>query len=636
MRTQTAVIIAAGLSLLCCDKKMGPPPPPIPHATLKGSPPLTVPASQQRALLRDAYRLRPDYRFLLAFGEIRRLADRKSGATAAPAPARVAFERGRWTLRVAGSDVGSVPELPDFSDFLPPLVAYAKKTLPDPVPRTGRDRDLNTSFLMPRLVDAIRSAEPGVTSAIPAATRVFARLAFQLQDRLELAPVLHARALALLAAERASDPSGGLEEEALLAHALGYTRHAEAVAARLPADSPVRLFETRDDESLRRVASRPDASEESRYLLLRRTVTEGDLTRWKDDRQRFFPNDNSISVVGTAYDLPLPQQNEVAGTREVLIDALPRGAIRELSGGQVPEADEDPNLRFGPRLDSAAGSLHGALWDQPAMTAYYEAIFYSTLDPEYRSDYERPSLPDRLLSRLGGQRGSMPPPPDIPDGRGIPIFAAAAGDALRPLQIGDPRASAIIRELMRRLDSRPAHRARLARLSHYTLTDPRAAEDLHRSLLLVLGDSSGQQKSESGIYAGDWTTVERTLRSSSCGARETVAVLRNWFSSFGDPQRLDREYQRAIAKFPAEWDLTNSYVDFLRSRSEFASACRIVERWMKRNPDPHTPGYLHAPLRLGHGYVLAYEYEKSRGLMEGWSRPIDIWRDVERPYLRKL
>lgn len=611
MKIRAALAILATLSLLRCGRTSEPPPAPVKRARLKTS--LAIPATDQRAALRDAYRLGPDRRFLLAFEEIRRLA----GTPASPAPpARAVFAADRWTLRLDDKEVGTLPELPDFPDYLALLVDYARTSGPKPSVSPAKSRSGSDRFLMPGIVADLQSAEAPEAAgiSIPDGARAFTRIVFQMQDRLELAPLVPARALALLAITRAQDAQAAFEEEVLLAHALGYTAHAETAGRALPSGSAVRLFETCEDHALWNLASKPGAPEETRYLALRRTLGEGSLPRWKEARARFFPGDASLSILATGFDLPLPQQMELGDTKEILTGLVPLAATREISLGNLPDGAV-PTDAFEAKLAADGASLHGLLWDGAVRTQYYQAEAYSAADPAFRPDTQV-TYPASLMRLLNLDRDPRKTPPREGDGRAVPMWIDWTADDLRSVTAADPTVTRELRSLVKRLDARPVHRACLARFSHRNLFDPRAAGDLYGSLLKVLGDGSRTLKSESAFYAGDWPTIERLLTSRDLKGPEASTILRDWFNARAEPALLDREYQKAIDRFPSEWNLPSGWVDVLRSRREFARANEVLERWMRRNTDPRTPGFFHSRIRLAHGYALAHEYAKGRALLE--------------------
>lgn len=633
MKTEIAAILSAALLLPGCGRQAARPeavatrrPSPLRRPTVP-----VVPAAQLRSSLRDAYRLRPDGRFLLAFGEVHRLAAEESATPETAATA--AFSEGKWAVRLGESSLGSLPELPDFPDYFQLLVAQARSAMPraSASPPASRDQE-HDAFLMPGLLDGLRSAEQSWReSRSPRnASRSFARLAFQMTDRLEVAPLIPARALALLAMTRAREARAGVEEEVLLAHALGYTSHAEALARTLPAGSPLRLFEGLEDEALWQLASKAGSSDEVRYLALRRTTGEGDLARWKEARARFFPGDSSPAVMATGAGLPLPKQVEVGDKRDLLAEALPRAVLRELAGGQTSAPGTDPTSPsdFDARLERAAAAAKGPLWDGAALAAYYEAMFHAPLSLQ-RENWIRwaPTLLTKRLLELSADNAPRDSGAQA-DSFGAPILIERAHRKAGQGSLGYPQVVPEMRRLVRWLDARPSHRSELAEFSHYNLLDPRAAEDLHRSLIQVLGDGSGKSKADSALYLGDWATLERLAGAPQIKAPEASLILWSWHVSHSEPGRLDREYQRLMERFPGDWNLASFYIDFLRDQKKYREACEVGERWLDRNKDRRTPGYFHAHIRLAHNYVLDHQFEKGRRLLEGMNESERFQRTI--------
>lgn len=591
-----------------------PPAPKVKRAHIT-SPSLAIPASDQRAAIREAYRLRPDLRFLLAIGEIRRLATGKPGPPGVPATA--SFRDGKWTVRIGDAELGTLPELPDFPDYLALLVRYAKSSVPKATSgRRSAASGGHDAFLMPGVASELTSGDSASESlSIPDAARCLARITFQMEDRLEISPLIPARALALLAAARARDGRAAVEEEILLAHVLGYTRHAEALAKSSPESSSLRLFETRGDDALAKMASASGASEETRYLALRRAADHGDLSSWKDARARLFPGNDSPSIIATGLLLPLPHEVEVTEERELIAEALPREVLRELQNPTAPEpqGSEERSFAFDSALSHASANAHGRIWDGPALEAYYSAIYLAPA-VEMHGSFGIPSGPGaKLIAALSDKPDSTP---EGDSGAGAPLRIENLERNLRAGQIAEPQIGPSIQALVRRLDSRPTHRARVAWLLHYYLLDPLASESLHRSLLQVLGDGSVKAKAESALYVGDWATLDRLVGSPQTGAEEAAGILWTWYGSKTELDRLDRQYARLIERFPGEWDCTSYYVDFLRSQGNYRKACEVGELWLRRNTDPRTPGYFHAHIRLAHSYALAHEFEKGRALLE--------------------
>lgn len=624
------VALCGIVSIVGCRRgEMAPPPDALGRQSARSPRPVVadVPPPQWREELAAAYRLRPDGRFLLAFGEVDRLA--RGGLGPPGAPAEAAFEGGVWKLRVGGQPAGTLTELPDFSDYFDLLVERARQVPPEAGGSSAREADV--PFLMPGLrktLDAV-DAEWGRAPALANGARAFARLTFQLPDRNDVSPLLAARALALLAAWRSREPRSGLPEEVLLAHAMGYTRHAEKVAAALPPGEALRLFEARDDEGLRAAANAPGSPELTRFLALVRATAGGDIGEWKQARARYFPDDVSASVIATALALDLPRQVEVDGTHWNVSQAVPRAVIRELGRpGFVPvwvESIED----FDQSLSGALKEAAGPIWDGAAFRAYFEGAFCSAVRLDNWSAWPRSAAGGRLADLFDETSEGRP------SERGVEQPPAFGGPLLIESTVldlshpgGDERASKELRRLFARVDARPASRAPLARMAADYLPDPLLAERLHRGVVEAVGDADARSVAASALYLGDRETVRRLLRSPAARVPEVSQILWSWYVSRVDWPELDREFAFHVERFPKEWDVANNYVTLLRDEKKYADACAVGERWLARNRDPKAPGQFHAHIRLAHSEALAGQYAKGLALLEGMTEEAMFQRAI--------
>jgi hypothetical protein len=216
-----------------------------------GLPPLperlsTLPESveQLRAMLAARERVRPDARFLLAVADLHRLHRGVSAAVTAR------FDGGRWTVLHGNTVVGSLPEAPDFPDALALLAAWSRALERPPARRAHAElpRDaLGWELLAPgaRVVAALDRLGAlwtlGVRAPelLRAAARAAAALALATPQAAELCDPVEARALAALALAHGADLDLP-DVSALVAWRLGYGRAAQAFAAPLAADHPVR------------------------------------------------------------------------------------------------------------------------------------------------------------------------------------------------------------------------------------------------------------------------------------------------------------------------------------------------------------------------------------------------------------
>ncbi len=347
---------------------------------------LDKPPQRMREALAEAYRLRPDRRFLLAVACIHRF---MSGQEETNVTAR--FADGRWRIDYRGIPVGTLPEFPDFPHFMTMLDGWVKALRqqqqnppgPGPAPASASgpsggaparsevagsaavpkeiEEELDR-FLAPHAVSAAHKIDEAWNAGdrspalLRAAARSLALLALQHLDYLETGDRLPGKAIAVLALAKALTDLPCDREESLLAHILGYSVHSNSVAASLLQSDPVRLFVTRDDRRLAEAAtgipamgvagstdsgsgdtaskdivpgdsvSRTPGSIEAKYLYLARLQREGKTASALEWMQTHFRDDSfSLPLVKVGLDL-----NKFSIT-PALSEALPRLALFDLA-----------------------------------------------------------------------------------------------------------------------------------------------------------------------------------------------------------------------------------------------------------------------------------------------------------------
>ena len=205
-------------------------------------------SEELRGPIREAYRLRPDQRFLHAVDEIHRIL---SGAAAAEdvTAVSVEFEEGLWEIRHGKTKAGVVRELPDFPDLMMLLESWAR-SVHERFPLELAPASSSSSsddFLAPRAARALRDVDTLWRNGsqnpelLFRATRALVALTVQMLDRMETADPLPAKALSLLALTKTLTDYPLEREESLLAYAMGYSAHALDVATRLPEGDPVEM-----------------------------------------------------------------------------------------------------------------------------------------------------------------------------------------------------------------------------------------------------------------------------------------------------------------------------------------------------------------------------------------------------------
>ncbi len=271
---------------------------------------------------RALYRLAPDHRFLLALGEIDRLA---SGS--APRTTSVRFSQGHWAVSYAGRPVGPLPKLPSYAELKALLDHFARGYAgaldqrwhqPLTAAEWKEIDEESHAFLAPdafktlRSVDALWHAGHHSPRLLIPAARALVYLALQQRQDAGVGDALPGEALAALTLAQAAARDPMTSEEALLAYALGYTNAARTLAAKLPATEVTRTFlldhRVADDHGA--TASHPFLA---RFLELRLASDRGGFVGWLKKGNLAFGG------------RPMPPGVLLSG-----VDAAPLGAREEL------------------------------------------------------------------------------------------------------------------------------------------------------------------------------------------------------------------------------------------------------------------------------------------------------------------
>lgn len=404
---------------------------------------LTVPPKKMRWALAEAYRLRPDRRFLLAVADVHHLMTSQPRATAA-----VEFREGRWHVSYRDVSVGTLPPFPNFPDLTAVLSNWVQRLngqFPLPLasdasaPLPGEIENQISGFAAPNLVAALRqvdrlwNAGKRQPALLASATRALVLLSLQSLDRVQMGDTVPAKGLALLALTRTLTDRDTAREEGLLAQAMGYTRHAQMAAASLPPSDAVRLFLAGDGQGLKALAEGNHATIEARYLWMARLADRKEVNQFYAFRESFFQHPGLIlpslkagldmhdfgSNISLSTAVPKVVLAELArelgkpaeGWKEALarrlqsaliagvylIDSLSRrafgleppgpAALVHSIAGQIAALSAwllEPNLamvinRFESEVEKAAEESRGPFLDEETHRAYFRAFFYSGL-----------------------------------------------------------------------------------------------------------------------------------------------------------------------------------------------------------------------------------------------------------------
>ncbi len=275
---------------------------------------MEVSPQQMRNTLEDSYRLQPDRRFLLAIANIYTFFTGEK-----PSDPQVNFDGILWHIHYQGINVGSIPEFPDFSNFMTLLVNWTKHlNRKHPIALTNDNfhpnhnlikKEFNNYYTPSMALVAQMSNQfwnQGIHHnwVIQSAATALAQIIFQTLDLIEITDALKAKSLCNLALARGLTASAMSREETLIAEALGYSSHANLLALTLPLNDPLRLFLLKEDSILRNAAHSQKTNKETRYLWLLRLAKKGNFEEWQDWLASAFGEDIiQLSVIKTGFNL---------------------------------------------------------------------------------------------------------------------------------------------------------------------------------------------------------------------------------------------------------------------------------------------------------------------------------------------
>lgn len=629
----------------------------------------------------EAYRLRPDRRFLWAVADVHLFLTGQERREVV-----VTFREGLWHVRYRGGDVGAVPEFPDFGDFVRLLTDWVGRldaARPLGLAADGGaasrlaevDRALDR-FLAPHAMAALGrleelwragSRDPGL---LPRATRALTLLTLQGLDAAEVGDALPARAIALLALAKGLTRAPMVREASLLAEITEYGAHAREVAASLPPGDPVRLYVFGEDGRLEELARGSSGGAEARYLWLLRLARRRDEQLWADWYQSHFRHED-VLLPALAAGLRLDR----FGTNETLGAALPSVVYRELlehgavrDGGGLSKARRAARRfwaevrplagRVLPRwfrvssvaeeveseLGGVARAHRAPFWDAETVRAYYRRHLYSaayTLGLHYLDDLSAIPAVQRFAGDLGEPRegiaadfrrwygdladskaGRPASPRLLEDLDRLPTLGArplmrSFREVTARLRLGTPQVYVGARRLVSRMDSRMSHRVHLGRLAHTALLDLRLAERVYGSVAATAPVHYPGAHAWYLKLTGQHERLDGLLQSDAWPP-ETRADILGRLGDRLEPELLRRGYERLMADAPDSWAVRSKYVDHLERTKRYDDAVSVIRGWLERHDRSAGFDYIGARTALARMHYLAGRYA------EGWEAVAEV------------
>jgi len=604
---------------------------------------LEVPAARMRGVIADAFRLKPDRRFLLAAAELEHLV---RGKPARPAAAR--FVDGGWRVTVGGKAVGMLPAIPGFRDVDTVLTRWARQLLertplePGPAPNRAALDSIAAAlaqFVAPSTAAALQRIDRSWHSArspelVALASRGLVALAIQAQDALEIGDELPAQALAATVLAGAIAPDSARREKALLSHAMGYTGEAVEYAGSLAPADPVRRFVERGTGPFPSLLPGRAPDPLGDYLYLRR-LTElpepGAWAQWVS--QRWAESQPTTGIVGSGlrgdwFDLNAP-----------LADRLAALTAQELAAAAGPP---DPSERAATPDSGNPGALAGALrrveaeaarldrrysgpfLDGPTYRAYFRGHFYSALYATAHHAIDELSsvrVLGELAATLRGspagtaagfadwvQRtgesmaGNLPGTADLDDldTREFPAQVLRGWTfehAVAKLPYADPRVLPAARRLVMGMDTRIEHQLELAHVALSITHDLRLTDLHYRRVSELAAPDHAWNVLWYWMFSGQTARMGPLLADSTLPELTRSSVLSLLAETAGIPDSVVRaEFRRIIQADPTRWTPRDAYAGYLMRHNDYPEALSVVSGWIggtgARNMDLETAAAL--------------------------------------------
>ena len=586
----------------------------------------------------DVYRLRPDRRFLIALGELELLVSRKPQASL-----HLAWRDGAWHIDSVGVPLGTVPEMATYADWRSVLEKRARTLVGVGAPASSNPPDTirahAEAFEAARQIQALKSVDAQWPAAglpnpelISLAAQAAVALSVQSLDTLEIADLVPARAMAVLALASALDkPRPG--DEALMAATLGYWPDAARLARALPEDGAVRLYAESRTTELVGLASRNAADAQTRYLALLSLGRKRDRIAWeKFQDERFRGQDFSLPVLKTAAELNSFEVDASLG------NAVLYAAMAELTGPpKAPASSEPPRgdvspvalfvammqdqlkarpqglaREFESRLAPLSAASHGPLWDADATRAWHRGAFYSGLHrlgrryldqlaaPEATREFSQylEGSPEGVASQFGAwYRGLSAELSGSPEydrqfdelltltALGSPAVYRVA-DGLRTRFYKNRDSSALLAErVARRLDGRPVNVGYMNQLMYYPLYDLRLVEAGCRSWLQRGWSDDLGTAGRCLRFLNDTENLVRMLERRDLDLEVRAGALASYCQMPDASESLCRSRYRLLAEESRyERIVVRPWIDYVeRKLKDYAGAQRIAEGWLSHH-----------------------------------------------------
>ena len=578
---------------------------------------------------RASYRLKPDGRFLLAFAELQHLLAGKPGD-----PAAAEFVNGKWRVSFGKAAVGTLPEYPDYEDFMVVLTSWGKTIRPEwntglaEAPAELEEAlKANDGLAAVKIADRAWGGSGSVSLLVPSA-RAMILLYTQTPSGFLSDETIAARAIAMTAAARIHAPSRLTSDESLLAYHLGYSHGAEQLAAGLADTDPVRLFVSARFDELRRSAVSPAATAQAKYLYLSRLAATQDERGWSDWTREYFPGEASPAVVKAGLDMR-GFDSILRASAEAIRTAA--AEAQETPGSVSGESIHKGIETFESSLKKESPSHKGRLWDSKAYEAYCRSYMYTGLSAmglhyvddlasveateefagrlgtfsegvakEFQEWYQRLSNFEKGETNLAEMARSLNRNPDLGGDAVIRTF-----QEMQPwMRNTETTTRPVVRQVAAQLDTRPGQRMAFARVVHDGLLDLKLAEQLASTSLACSHVIDGHDLTWAVAFLSDKEQFIEWMNSPFLTAHQKGDLM-NYLKDREDiePREMHDIYQKLVPQEPDYYHIRGYYAAYLARRKEYGPAAAVLESWLRSHGPEEEFGYIHARVDLADLYL---------------------------------
>ncbi|HET7176617.1 MAG TPA: hypothetical protein VFK21_11495 [Gammaproteobacteria bacterium] len=613
------LFVLAGLAYWFRLRPPAPAPVPAPvHVVVQhvAAQPLTP--NQALAVFRGRYHLAPDRRFLQAISAVDSFA-----ATAPSATATARYRDGTWMIYSGSVEVGQLPAYPDFGDALTLLRARAAARAAgihlsrDPLPASlvGAVSGFDDTALLSALVALDKNYRPGAvpTADLTAAARALVRLAYLEDDKTGTADGVYAEAMAALVLAETAGRESMLKEESLLASAMGYSAYALQAAQSLSADDPWRLYLTRQDDELERIAGQSSASGEAVYFWLRHLADEDrkdDWANWYKVHYGQLP----LSLYTLDTELLLQGQDpQKLGSRalaEIAVFGVHGATRADAKYEDLPAVPAKVLGDFDQGLASLHSEVTGPYLTLDTFGAFYRGFLYTAvydwgiylLDEWGRVDSAKDfyvrlgQAPgqaaheiyqwygDKLASEQNGiGAAALVNHIGMQQVLGAAVYADTVEDVFKRLYPGFPEVREGADQLAALYDTRPDLRYDYLNLLFYARDLPGVA-DIYASLLSQESDDDSYAKLSTYGYNDDIADMLRVANDPRLAVRLRRSALLWLPDRAQHAEAVDAAYNKLLQQYPDKGELYVDYLAFLQHRKGYEGMLRVARLWLASQP----------------------------------------------------